>query len=100
MLDRKSGEDVDAFACHQFVGHPHRIARIGTVVARNHFELLAEHAALGVDLLDRHFPALLVGIEERGLGLVAVEFADLDGVLGKSRPAQKDRQCAGACEET
>ena len=74
-------QDVHALAGDKLVGHPDGVARIGAVVARHHFELLAEHAALGVDLLDRHFPTLLVGIEEGRLRLVAVELADLDGVL-------------------
>ena len=89
----------DAFARDQFLGDAHRIARVGAVVARDHFELLAEHAALGVDLLDRELPALLVGIEEGRLRLVAVELADLDGALRRARAAEKRsdarrRQCS------
>ena len=75
----------DAFARDQFLGDAHRFAGIAVVVARDHLELLAEHAALGVDLFDRQFPALLVGLEEGGLRLVAVELADLDGVLRRRR---------------
>ena len=43
-----------------------------------------------VDLLDRHFPALLVRVEEGRLRLVAVQFADLDGVLRRGGGGQCD----------
>ena len=69
------------------------IARIGAVVARDHLDLAAEHAALRIDLLDRQFPALLVWIEEGGLRLVAVEFADLDRALRECRAAETCGGC-------
>ena len=78
---KSAGQNVDALARHQFIGDTNRIAGIRSIVARDHLELLAEHAALGIDLLDRHFPSLLVGIEKRGLRFVAIQLADLDGFL-------------------
>ena len=83
-------EHRHAFARHQFLGDAHRFARIGAVVARDHLELLAEHAAFGVDLLDRHLHALLVRVEEGGHRLVAVQLADLDGLLRHRRRGETD----------
>ena len=83
MREERARDDVDALAGDQLVGDAYGIARIGAVVARDDFELLAEDAARGVDLFDREFPALLVGVEERRLRLVGVEFADLDRALGE-----------------
>ena len=85
----------DAFAGDELVGDAHRVARVRAVVARDHLELLAEHAALGVDLLDRELPALLVRLEEGRLRLVAVELADLDRVLRDGRRAETDDHGAG-----
>ena len=79
----------DALAGHQLFGDAHRVAGIGAVVARNDFELFAEHAAGGVDLFDRQLPALPVGLEKGGLALVAVEFADLDRLLRKCRHCRR-----------
>jgi len=55
-------------------------AGFAVVVAAHDLDLLAQNAARGVDLLDRHLPALLVGFQEGREDLVAVELADLDGV--------------------
>ena len=85
MGQESAGQHGDAFAGDQLLSDAYRLARLGAVVARDHFELLAEHAAFGVDLLDGHFQALLVRIEERGKRLVAVDLADLDGVLRRCR---------------
>src|SRR5262245_59048369 len=90
MREERAGDDVGALAGDQLVGDTHRVARARAVVARDHLELLAEHAALGVDLLDRELPALLVGIEEGRLCLVAVELADLERVLRQGRRAETD----------
>ncbi len=94
MGEEGAGDDVDAFAGDQLLGGPYRIAGIGAVVARHHLELLAEHAALGVDLLDRELPALLVGIKEGRLRLIAVELADLDRALRESGRAE-EAKCGG-----
>src|SRR5262245_15605609 len=90
MGEEGAGDDVRSLAGDELVGDAHRVARARAVVARDHLELLAEHAALGVDLLDRELPALLVRIEEGGLGLVAVELADLERVLRQGRRAETD----------
>ena len=96
MREERAGDDVDALAGDELVGDAHGIAGIGAVVARDHLELLAEHAALGVDLLDRQLPALLVGVEEGRLRLVAVELADLDRALRQRRHApRQDGRGAG-----
>jgi hypothetical protein len=87
--EERAGDDVDALARDQLVGDAHRVAGIGAVVARHHLELLAKHAALGVDLLDRELPPFLVGVEERRLGLVAVELADLDRALREGGHADR-----------
>ncbi len=94
MREERAGDDVDALAGDELVGDAHGIAGIGAVVARDDLELLAEHAALGVDLLDRELPALLVGIEEGRLRLIAVELADLDGALrqGGRGDGERDRR--------
>src|SRR5262249_43913932 len=60
------------------------IAGIGAIVAGDDLDLLAEKAALGVDLLDRKLPSLLVGVEEGRHRLVAVQLADLDRLLRRS----------------
>ena len=75
----------NAFSGRQLLGDANRVARVGAVVARDDFEFFAEHAAGAVDLINRHLPALLVGLEKGGLCLVAVEFADPDRVLRRGR---------------
>jgi len=77
------------------LGDPHGVTGIAAVVARNHFELPAEHAALGVDLLDRELHALAIGLEEGGRRLVAVELADFDRLRGGGR----DQRRAGKAGE-
>src|SRR5262245_66215472 len=97
---RKEGtrDQGHAFARNQLLGHPHRLARIGAVVARDHLKLFAENTAFGVDFLDRHFPTLLVRVEEGGLRLVAVELADLDCVLRRRRRNEPGREETGSRE--
>ena len=94
MFDRNvPAISATPLARDQLLGDAHRVARVAVVVARDHLELLAEHAAGGVDLLDRELPALLVRLEEGGLRLVAVDLADLDGALragaGRRRRARR-----------
>ena len=43
----------DLFALHQFARRDHALGRIALVVAHEQLDLLAEQAALGVDLVDR-----------------------------------------------
>ena len=62
--------------------------------------LLPEHAARGIDLLDRQLHALLVGLEEGREDLVAVELADLDRVPARPAGAARRRDGRGAGEQT
>src|SRR5262249_29517095 len=94
-----AGDDVHSFAGDELVGDADGIAGGRTVVARDHFELLAEHAALGIDVLDRELPALLVGFEECGLCLIAVELADLDRVLRDGGRAETNGARGGEPKE-
>src|SRR5262249_36846139 len=99
MGEERAGDDVHALAGDELVGDAHRIARARAVVTRNHLELLAEHAALGVDVLDREFPASLIGLEERRLRLIAVELADLDRVLREGSRAETNGARCGEAKE-
>ena len=85
MGQKCAGDQIDALAGDEVLGHAHGVTRIGTVVARNHLDLLAEQAALRVDLLDRELPTLLVRIEKGRLRLVAVHLADLDRLRRSQR---------------
>src|SRR5664279_4279680 len=93
MRQERAGDHDDAFARHQLFGHAHGFAGIGAVVARDHFQFLAEHAALGVDLLHRQFHALLVRVEEGGLCLITVELADFDSLLCRRRRDESEAAC-------
>src|SRR5690606_18354179 len=79
--EEAAGQHVDPLAREELLGHPDGIARAGTIVAGDDLELLAVDAAGRVDLLQRELPALAIGIQERGLCLVAVDLADADRVL-------------------
>ncbi len=89
VRQERAGERDHALARHQLFRRADRLARIGAVVARDDLELLAVDAAFGVDLLDRHLPTLLVGVEEGRLRFVAVELADLDGLLRQRRRGKR-----------
>ena len=54
-------------AAGQLVGDRHRLFRIAGVVADIEIERLAEHAAGGVDVFDRHLAAVLHLRAERGI---------------------------------
>src|SRR5262249_33482965 len=97
--EERAGDDVHALAGDELVGDAHGIAGARAVVARNHLELLAEHAALGVDVLDRELPASLIGLEECRLRLVAVELADLDRALREGSRAETNGARGGEAEE-
>jgi len=75
-------QHIDFFTRDQLFGHAHRITRVGVVVARDQLEFLAHHATGRIDLFNGQLHALFVGLQESGLGFVAVEFPDLEGVLG------------------
>ena len=90
------GQHGDAFARHQFLGHAYRLTRIGAVVARDQLQLLAEYAAFAVDLIERKLHAVLIRVEEGGHRFIAVELADLDGLLRYRR--RRDGEAAGKCK--
>ncbi|MNV64351.1 hypothetical protein D3C71_1569890 [compost metagenome] len=82
-------------AGNQLLRGAHRIARVAVVVARDDFQLPAQHAAFGVDLFQRQLPTLLVGAQKGGNGLVAVDFADAYRrflVLGDGNADGRQRQ--------
>jgi hypothetical protein len=58
-----AAQRVDLLVGHQFVGQPHRILGLAAVVAADHLELAAEHAAGGIDLLDGQLPAVAIGLQ-------------------------------------
>ena len=62
----RAGEQVDFLVVDQFAGEADRVLRPAGVVAADHLDLAAEHAAGGVDLLDRELPAVAVGQREGG----------------------------------
>ena len=90
-----SHQQTDVLARDQLLGHAHRVAGVAVVVARDHLDLAAEHAAGLVDLLQRELPALLVGIEEGREDLVAVQLADLDRLRlgGSSDQEHRGKHC-------
>src|SRR5262249_62370421 len=84
---------------YEVVGDRDGIGWARAVVTRDHLELLAQHAALGVDVIDREFPAFLVGLEERRLRLIAVELADLDRALREGGRAETNGARCGEPKE-
>ena len=52
------GDEDDAVA-RQLTGERHRLIGVAEVVAHDELDLLAEDAALGVEILDRHLGAAL-----------------------------------------
>jgi hypothetical protein len=85
VREERAGDEIGPLPCDELFRDAHRVARIAAVVARDHLELLAEHAALRVDLLDRQLHALPIGLEKRRRCLVAVELADLDRLRRRRR---------------
>ncbi len=83
MRQEGAGEQVHLLARHQVLGDADGVARIAAVVARDQLQRPPVDAAGVVDLLHRQLHALAVGIEEGGLGLVAVELADADRLGGR-----------------
>ena len=77
-----AGEHIDFFARDQLFGHPHRIARVGVVVAGDEFILFTHETTGGIDLVNGQLHAFFVGLQKSGLRFVAVELTDLDGILG------------------
>ena len=75
-----AGQRDHPLARHQFLRRTHRVARIGLVVARNDFQLLAVDTAAGIDFVHRKLDAVGVRHEEGRERLVAVQFTDLDDI--------------------
>ena len=91
---QRAGQEVDIVLDDQLAREPHRLVGAGLAVARQQLELAAEHAALGVDLLDRHFGALddRHAVDRGGAGQRHRK-ADLDRVLGgRGRRRARDLQ--------
>ncbi|MPM77542.1 hypothetical protein SDC9_124548 [bioreactor metagenome] len=66
---------------------------VGGRVHHHWLKLLAQHAALGVDVIDRHEHRVLEhGLRDRHCAREAVEHADLDGVLSVHRGRQAHAQ--------
>ena len=83
----------DAVAGDQFVDDVGGLAGLGLVVLGEEFDLFAEHAAGGVDFLDRQFGALVGrGAECRFFPGERGEFADLDGVTASGFAARERNQ--------
>ena len=69
---------------------------VGRRVDDHGFELLAQHAALGIDLVDRHQHRILQDGFGNGHGArQAVQDADLDGVLGLRKRVAGQAQTQG-----
>ena len=67
-----AGDEDDAVT-DQLAGERHRLIGIAEVVAHDQLDFLAEHAALGVEVLDRHLGAALIplagpGVDRRSSG--------------------------------
>ncbi|MNU98443.1 hypothetical protein D3C71_885510 [compost metagenome] len=95
VREERAREHIDLFARHQFFGSAHGVARVGVVVADDELDLLAQHPTRCVDLIDRQLHAFLVGLQEGGLRLVAVDLANLDDILGVHHRGQ--RECQRGC---
>ena len=76
----------------QLVRHSHGLLRIAGVVAHDQFELLAVHAALGVEILDRQLGATLHLLTKRGvLTGDRTDDGDRDVGLGRRHRTSGDR---------
>ena len=76
-----AGQDIDFFTREQLFGGTHGFAGVGVVVTDDQLELFAVDAACSIDLFNGQVHAFFVGLEESGLGFVAVDLADLDDAL-------------------
>ncbi len=92
MREECAGDDIDALAGDQLFGDAHGVTGVAAIVTRDHFQFLAEQAALGIDLFDRQFPALLVRVKEGRLRLVTVQFTNLDRILRRCGAGKADRK--------
>jgi len=91
----RAHQQRDALTHQELLGGAHGVAGIAVVVADHELQLAAEHAAAGVDFVDRELHALPVRLEEGREHLVAVELAQLDR-LGTRRHDQRERHEKGS----
>jgi hypothetical protein len=95
----------DLLALHQFARRDRAFRRVAFIVAHQQLDLLAEHAALGVDLVDRDGEPAHDRLA--GLGRLAGhrgDQAELQGVLRQRRDGEDgdgggEQQAAGEVEE-
>jgi hypothetical protein len=86
---------LNAFTTAKLFCDAHGVAGGSTIVARNDFELLAEHAAARIHLFKSELPTLSIRLEECRLILVAAELPDLDGVLReRDCPSEKEKRAS------
>ena len=97
MRQKAAHEHVHLLARDQLLGGAHGVGRVAVVVARDQHQLLAANAAGDVDLRQRQLHALLVGLEEGRLGLVAVDLANGVDILrlGRAQGAGQHGQDGG-----
>ena len=89
----------DLLGLDQLLGVLDRLGGLGLVVAEDDLDLAAEHAALGVDLLDGHLDADAVRAGEgRADAAVGVDVADLDRRLGRDGAGPQREQERGRQE--
>ena len=87
-------------ARHELVRGRQRLGGLAGVVLGDHGERLAVDAARDVDLVDRHLPALAVGLGEGGQGRIGVDLADADhGLLGAGRPGREGGAEQGGADQ-
>jgi hypothetical protein len=84
-----AGQQADLLGIHQLSGQANRILRPSGIVAEDGFDPPADDAAGGVDLLLRQHPGIAVGLQEGGLGGVAVDLADADRLALRSGQARR-----------
>ena len=88
------GQHIHLLLGGQLDGMAQRFFGLAGIVAGDHLDLAPEQTALGIDLLDRQLPALLVGLGELRDRGIAVDFTDLDRCLGQGGGAQGGGQQA------
>lgn len=75
-------------AADELVGDGHRLTGVARVVADLQGELLAEHAAIGVDVGDRHLRTVAHLLAERGI-LAGHGSGGSDGDIGQSGSGER-----------
>ena len=97
---RAADDGDDLVVLDQARGEGARLVRVAAIVIEEKLDLLTEHAAGGVDLVDQQFEGLGLGIAERGgrAGL-GDRGADLDVGRGRASQAERQRECAAEKSE-